>query len=150
MSKKVVFVIGLIVTILVMENWLGSPPATRADEKHDHKHSSVHIHAAPPAEYRSVIAPSGIWTSAAMLARGRVIYDAKCTVCHGVQGAGDGPAAASLPLKPPSVRDARMVAEMTAPYWFWRVSEGGAVEPYKSHGSAMPAYGSDLSVDDRQ
>jgi len=149
MSKKVVFVIGLIVTMVALEDWLASPPVTRADEKHDHKRSPVHIHAAPPAEYRSVTVPSGIWTDAARLARGRSIYETKCAVCHGAQGAGDGPAAAALPLKPPSVRDARMVAEMTAPYWFWRVSEGGAVEPYKSHGSAMPAYRNDLSVDDR-
>jgi mono/diheme cytochrome c family protein len=38
---------------------------------------------------------------------------------------------------------------MTESYWFWRVSEGGAVEPVKSQGSAMPAWKDTLSVDDR-
>ncbi|PYN69004.1 MAG: hypothetical protein DMD90_03640, partial [Candidatus Rokuibacteriota bacterium] len=80
--------------MVALEDWLASPPVTRADEKHDHKRSPVHIHAAPPAEYRSVTVPSGIWTDAARLARGRSIYETKCAVCHGAQGAGDGPAAA--------------------------------------------------------
>jgi len=42
-----------------------------------------------------------------------------------------------------------MVAEMTGAYWFWRVSEGGLVEPFRSAGSAMPAWKTELSVDDR-
>src|SRR5262245_5026452 len=149
MWKKVGFAFALIAGMLALQNWLAPPAATRADEKHDHKHASTHLHATPPAEYRSRTVPSGIWTDTATLARGRVLYDTKCAVCHGVEGAGDGPAAAGLPLKPPSLRDGRMVAQMTATYWFWRVSEGEAVEPYASRGSAMPAYRNDLSVDDR-
>ena len=42
-----------------------------------------------------------------------------------------------------------MVAEMTPQYWFWRVSEGGAAEPYRSKGSVMPAYKGSLSAEDR-
>ena len=109
----------------------------------------AHIHAEVPSDYASRTAPPHIWTDKTVLARGQAVYETKCAVCHGTRGGGDGPAAAGLPLKPASFYDAAMVAEMTDAYWFWRVSEGGAVEPYKSKGSAMPAFKSDLSVDDR-
>jgi len=89
-----------------------------------------------------------MWTDTTVLARGRVIYEAQCAVCHGPRGGGDGAAATSLALKPASFRDAAMVAEMTDTYWFWRVSQG-AVEPYRSKGSVMPAYKDTLSADDR-
>jgi hypothetical protein len=56
---------------------------------------------------------------------------------------------ALLALKPDSFRDAAMAAEMTDAYWFWRVSEGGLAEPYRSKGSVMPAFKDDLSVEDR-
>jgi hypothetical protein len=42
-----------------------------------------------------------------------------------------------------------MAAEMTEAYWFWRVSEGAAVEPFRSSGSTMPAWKDQLSVEDR-
>ena len=42
-----------------------------------------------------------------------------------------------------------MVAEMSDAYWFWRVSEGGQGEPYKSKGSVMPGYKDVLSIEDR-
>ena len=42
-----------------------------------------------------------------------------------------------------------MVAEMPGNYWVWRVSEGGLVEPFKSKGSAMPAWKTALSPEDR-
>ena len=127
--------------------------ANGKDHKHDHKSTqgavSEHIHAAVPAEYAKQVAPSHIWTDASVIARGAAIHAAKCAVCHGSEGGGDGPAVAGLIMKPVSFRDKAMVAEMTPEYWFWRVSEGGAVEPYKSKGSSMPAYKSDLSAQDR-
>jgi mono/diheme cytochrome c family protein len=121
------------------------------DQKHDHKHGggAGHIHAPVPPDYAAQIAPPEIWTDRSILARGQAIHDTKCAVCHGRQGGGDGPAAGGLIMKPPSFRDQPMVAEMTPAYWFWRVSEGGAMEPYKSNGSAMPAYKDDLSAEDR-
>ncbi|PYM93382.1 MAG: hypothetical protein DME04_11125, partial [Candidatus Rokuibacteriota bacterium] len=46
-------------------------------------------------------------------------------------------------------RDKAGVGEMRDNYWFWRVSEGGQTEPFKSKGSAMPPWKGELSVQDR-
>jgi mono/diheme cytochrome c family protein len=118
-------------------------------ENHKHDDSTAHIHAPVPPEFERITAPAGMWTDRAAIARGQAIYAAKCAVCHGEEGAGDGAAAASLPLKPASFRDKAMVAEMTEAYWFWRVSEGGVIEPFRSAGSLMPAWKDELSVEDR-
>ncbi len=107
------------------------------------------MHAPVPPGYRDVKAPKGLWANQALISRGRRIHDAKCAVCHGADGSGNGPAAAGMMPKPPSLRDNKMVSDMSPSYWFWRVSEGGAVEPYKSMDSAMPAWKGDLSVADR-
>jgi mono/diheme cytochrome c family protein len=105
----------------------------------------AHMHAAVPPEYAGKAPPSGLWTNPTILAKGRAIYTRDCLVCHGAQGDGRGPAAADLPLKPPNFRDQAMVQEMTPDYWLWRVMEGGqAVEPYRSMGSSMPPWKSQL------
>src|SRR5262249_55035594 len=142
------------VTLLTAIAALGvaTPTATRAhdeDQHPAHPSTPAHVHAAVPDAYAAMKAPVDIWTNPAVLARGQAIHNDKCAVCHGRDGAGDGPAAAGLALKPPSLQDKSMVAGMTDAYWFWRVSEGGAVEPFKSAGSTMPAWKNDLSVDDR-
>jgi hypothetical protein len=54
-----------------------------------------------------------------------------------------------LPVKPASFADKAMVSSMTPAYWFWRLSEGAAVEPFRAAGSAMPAWKNELSVEDR-
>ena len=84
-----------------------------------------------------------------MIARGKEIYTTRCAVCHGDTGDGKGPAGVVLPVKLPDLRDQKMTSEMAGNYWFWRVSEGGTVEPFKSMGSAMPAWKGELSVEDR-
>ena len=127
-----------------------SAPAVRADKgphgaagHHDHDHPPV------PAAYAKAHLPDGAWTDPKILARGREIYVAKCALCHGEKGDGKGPGAANLPLRPADLTDARMVAEMPGNFWYWRVSEGGLVEPFKSKGSAMPAWKGELSQSDR-
>ena len=114
-----------------------------------HPHAAPHDHAVVPPEYRAIAAPAGLWTDATMLARGKTIYEAKCAICHGEHGGGDGPDAADLRVKPASFEDKAMVAGMTDAYWFWRVSEGADVEPFRSAGSLMPAWKPELSVEDR-
>ena len=126
-----------------------SPSGAHDDRPDAAKSESEHIHAPVSADYATVKAPSHIWTDPAVLVRGQAIYVAKCAVCHGKEGAGDGPDATWLGPKMGSFRDRAMVAEMTDAYWFWRVSEGGLAEPYRSMGSVMPAYKDALSVEDR-
>ena len=143
--------LGLLVVGVVAMVWLVAVSHSRAhdDKPHAAKRESEHIHAPVPADYATVMAPSHIWTDPAVLARGEVIYKAKCAVCHGNEGAGDGPDATWLGPRAGSFRDRAMVAEMSDAFWFWRVSEGGLAEPYKSKGSVMPAYKDALSVEDR-
>lgn len=123
------------------------------DKDHDHGDSDdaaqMHMHAPVPPEYKSAHVPAAAWTNPRLIAQGKQIHAQRCAVCHGDAGDGKGPAGMALPLKPPDLRDGRMVGEMTGNYWFWRVSEGGAVEPFKSAGSAMPAWKHELSVEDR-
>lgn len=123
------------------DGWPG-PPRAHA-QAHGHQHVPV------PGEYAKTRVPAAIWTDARVLARGKEIYASRCAACHGERGDGKGPGSAALALKPADLTDAQMVADMTPRHWFWRVSEGGQVEPFRSLGSAMPAWKHDLSVDDR-
>src|SRR2546429_7428054 len=136
-------VLGLLVGL-----WLVPPPATRANgDKHEEK--GGHAHMPAPLEYADIHVPTSVWTDPAMITRGKEVYASRCAVCHGDQGDGKGPAGVALPLKTPDFRDKDGVAEMRDNYWFWRVSEGGQVEPFKGKGSAMPPWKGELSVDDR-
>jgi mono/diheme cytochrome c family protein len=110
---------------------------------HDHEHPAI------PAAYANAHVPTHAWTDPKMIARGKEIFVAKCVLCHGEKGDGKGLGAVNLPLKPADLTDGKMVAEMAGNYWVWRVSEGGLVEPFKSKGSAMPAWKAELSMNDR-
>jgi mono/diheme cytochrome c family protein len=123
-------------------------PSARAGGSPGHSHDE-HVHAPVPAAYANAHVPARVWTDPRMIARGHEIFAAKCALCHGEKGDGKGPGAANAPLKPADFTDSKMVAEMEGNYWVWRVSEGGLVEPFKSKGSTMPAWKSELSMNDR-
>ncbi len=126
------------------------PPAGRANgDKDKHEQKGGHAHVSAPTEYADIHVPLSVWTDARMIARGKEIYTTRCAVCHGDAGDGKGPAGVALPLKPADFRDKAGVAEMRDNYWFWRVSEGGQVEPFKGRGSAMPPWKGQLSVEER-
>jgi mono/diheme cytochrome c family protein len=152
---------AVVLSVLLLAAWSvaqGDGPKDHDHKAHDHgghdhkgdrEAGAGHLHAPVPFEYRRAHVPSAAWTDPRMIARGREIYASRCAVCHGEDGRGDGPAAAALPLKPPDLRDPGMVGEMAGNYWFWRISEGGLVEPFRSQGSIMPAWKDELSVEDR-
>jgi mono/diheme cytochrome c family protein len=161
-NRRGPFALVVVIALAVCLAWLGaapvaSGPAPRSagagkSAGHAHKrghHHGDHEHPPVPAAYASAHVPDRVWTDPRMIARGREIYTAKCAVCHGANGDGRAPAAASLQRKPADFTDAAMVAEMPGNYWVWRVSEGGLAEPFRSKGSAMPAWKDELSMNDR-
>ncbi len=92
-----------------------------------------------PTEYAGKTNPhSG---DAASVAAGKVLYEAQCASCHGVSGKGDGPAGQALT---PPAADLTVISEGDD-YEFYRISEGGAMDPYNS---SMPAHKSVLSEDE--
>jgi len=109
----------------------------------------AHMHATVPAAYASSHLPVRVWTDPAMIAKGKESYVTKCALGHGERGDGKRPGSAGLSLKPADFTDAKMFADMAGNFMFWRVSEGGLAEPYKSMGSAMPSWKADLSIPDR-
>ncbi|MEX2246449.1 MAG: CopD family protein [Dehalococcoidia bacterium] len=75
----------------------------------------------------------------ASIARGRELFQNNCIVCHGVDGRGDGPQAASLD---PSPSDFRLHMPLhTDPQFYAFIANGFP-------GSAMPAWREDFSEED--
>ncbi|MBP6469427.1 MAG: cytochrome c [Chloroflexi bacterium] len=91
-------------------------------------------HNAPvPEEYAGLTSP--IAADDESLARGQEIFTKYCVVCHGESGMGDGPGAANLDPQPaPVAHTSQMLGD---DYLYWRISEGGAHDPFNS---AMPAW----------
>jgi mono/diheme cytochrome c family protein len=116
----------------------------------DHGHGPHHHDTwePPPAAYAS--ARSTRWDDPAAIARGQQLFQTYCMVCHGTDGKGTGPAAKGLPHPPADLTHHfhRAPGDGDA-YLFWRVSEGGQVEPFTSMQSVMPAFKSVLSEDQR-
>jgi mono/diheme cytochrome c family protein len=118
---------------------------TAGDHGHHHRHDMWET---PPTEYAT--ARSTRWNDPAAIARGEPLFQTYCMVCHGTDGKGTGPAATGLPHAPADLTHHfhRAPGDGDA-YLFWRVSEGGQVEPFHSMQSTMPAFKSVLTEDQR-
>jgi len=81
-----------------------------------------------PEEYRELTNPFDGDDDQA--AQGEVLYQANCSSCHGVSGEGDGPAAAGLEPRPRNL--AEEIDSLSDAYLFWRISDGGLMEPFNS------------------
>ncbi len=129
-----------------------SPPADgeHADqEEHSDANSNMgmdmdHAHVEAPDEFASLTNPLAGNDEA--VAAGKVIFETSCAPCHGPEGKGDGPAAEALDPKPATLADGAMMNTLSDGYLFWRVSKGGAMEPFNS---AMPAWETGLTEEQR-
>ncbi len=81
-------------------------------------------------------------TSAPSAARGRQLFLENCARCHGPDGDGTGPDAATLNPKPANLADAKFIRGET-PYDFFHVITLGKSK------TAMPSWGDSLSLDQR-
>ena len=86
------------------------------------------VYVDPPAEFAALTNPfSG---DADALTKGNEIYESKCVECHGPEGEGDGPKSTNINPKPANLGDSTMMADLSDGYLFWRVTKGGAMEPF--------------------
>lgn len=76
--------------------------------------------------YRSLLLLGALFVSAPAMADGASTYASLCSSCHGTAGAGDGAAAAALPVKPASFADAA----------FWESRDDDAVMKVIKEGGA--------------
>ena len=95
-----------------------------------------------PESYEDLINP--LTPNETVLANGQRIYAENCTACHGVNGEGDGPAAAGLDPSPSNIRRLPRMPMMSGDsYLYWTVAEGGV--PVKT---SMPAFKQTLTADE--
>ena len=72
---------------------------------------------------------------------GRELYNKWCVSCHGVGGKGDGPVAASLPVKPGNHTDGTRMNDLSDTYLLTIIKQGGqAVQKSQM----MPPWGTQL------
>ena len=76
------------------------------------------------------------------LARGAEVYRQQCASCHGAIGGGDGPGAVGLDPAPANLADAAALRDASPLDFYRRITLGVA-------GTAMPAFETSLSTDDR-
>lgn len=86
--------------------------------------------------------PTGF--SAASIERGRVLYAAQCMACHGADGRGQGPLAASQPVWPPNLAGPLLWRRADGDL-LWHVMNGMRD---RRGTPTMPAFGSTLDDDD--
>ena len=63
--------------------------------------------------------------SAAEAPRGKALYAQYCAACHGAEGRGDGPSAASLPIKPWNLTEGRVLGHLPDEFLQLTIKKGG-------------------------
>src|SRR4030095_2344849 len=79
------------------------------------------------------------------IAAGKAKFEQICATCHGVDGKGDGPAAAALTPKPRDYTNAAYMKTRTDDQLRKVIKEGGAASGFSP---VMPAWGGTLSDQD--
>ena len=101
-----------------------------------------------PREYATLSLPTS-FDSPDRIVAGRAIFVSNCVPCHGIAGNGQGTVKPSFGPQPADLTDRAKMQTYSPQYLFWRISEGGRVEPFRSQGSVMPAWKFQLSEEQR-
>ena len=95
-------------------------------------------------DYTARTMPEGILKDKLQLSRGEVLFMDKCASCHGKPGEGRSDRAAFFEPPAPDFTDAHY-QRMDPAYLYWRIEVGKSIEPFRSQGSVMPAWGMHLT-----
>jgi len=135
MSKFIIpgIVLGAVVSIITMF-YVFAGGEHKSGHGHESNHSNAHW--ASPKEAAAKVNP--IKSDQASLDRGKEIFMANCTTCHGVSAKGDGPIAASLTPKPTDLTI--MAGNHPDGDFEWKIANGKG---------AMPAWKASLSQTQR-
>jgi putative copper resistance protein D len=93
---------------------------------------------ANPFTYRSTTVPFDVIS----ISRGSDVFHRHCTECHGAQGKGDGPLAATLPIRPINFLTESHTAQHTVGDFYQWITSG-------IRNTGMPAFDAILSEDER-
>jgi mono/diheme cytochrome c family protein len=93
-----------------------------------------------PADYAGKTNPHA--GDAAVADQGAALYSTNCASCHGDSGKGDTPAGQALD---PKAADLTADGDQADDFVYWRIAEGGLVDPFNS---SMPAWKNLLSEDE--
>jgi mono/diheme cytochrome c family protein len=94
-----------------------------------------------PEAYRNLTNPQQ--ASEENIQAGKQLFEARCAVCHGSSGTGDGPAAAQLNPAPTDLNYATRTPIANDGYLYWSIAEGGVPV-----GSAMPPFKSSMNKEE--
>lgn len=114
------------------------------DGHHEGAMDMPHMHVEAPAKFAALTNPFA--GNDESIEAGAEIFQTNCASCHGPEGQGDGPAAENLDPKPAMLADGTMMNDLSDGYLFWRISEGGQMEPFNS---AMPSWKTALTEQER-
>ncbi|MCK4509178.1 MAG: c-type cytochrome [Desulfuromonadales bacterium] len=93
-----------------------------------------------PVTYPARRMPAGLMQDVAQLQAGQKLFRSKCASCHGKPSEGRSERAAFFNPPAPDFTGAHY-RETDPAYLYWRIEVGKTVEPYRSQGSVMPAWG---------
>jgi len=88
--------------------------------------------------------PDGILKDEMQLNSGKSLFMNKCVSCHGKLNEGRSDRAAFFVPPAPDFTDAHY-RRVDPAYLYWRIEVGKSVEPFRSQGSVMPAWGMHLT-----
>ena len=95
-------------------------------------------------DYPARTMPDGILKDKIELSRGEALFMDKCAFCHGKPGEGRSDRATFFEPPAPDFTDAHY-QRMDPAYLYWRIEVGKSIEPFRSQGSVMPAWGMHLT-----
>ena len=84
--------------------------------------------------------PPGLMSDAAQRHLGQQLFMSKCSSCHGKTSEGRSDRAVFFQPPAPDFTEIHY-RDIDPAYLFWRIEVGKQVEPYRSQGSVMPAWG---------